>query len=182
MNHLVRLFDNTDADTDMDRGEKDVQRNSKFFRGAWRRISNRPTIQTVGKAEIPCQPVRVLAALSACLLFQAYFIPFTNGCVTDIAQFSSALETGSSPSLDVSSLVALPSYDTGTSHKRLALAGDVLVCVETEDPDPFDEDLGHPHAFAEASLNPQSEFSSHDSPRASFLPFLAIHGLMSRRF
>ena len=159
-----------------------MQRNSKFFRGAWHRMSYRPTIQTVGKAEIRCQPVRVLAALSACLLFQAYFIPFTNGSVSDIAQFSSALETGSSPSLDVSSLVVLRSHDTGTSHKPLALAGDFLVCAETEDPDPFDEDPGHPQAFAEASLIPLGEFSSHDSARARFLPFLAIHGLMSRRF
>ena len=108
-----------------------------LFDGSWQRMSDEPTIQTVGKAEIRWHPVRVLAALGACLLFQAYFIPFTNGSVSDIAQFSSALETGSSPSLDVSSLIVLPSYDTGTSHKPLALAGDFLACVETEDPDPL---------------------------------------------
>ncbi len=72
-----------------------MQRDSRFFRGAWHRMSYRPTIQFVGKAEIRCQTVRVLAALGACLLFQAYFISFTNRSVSDIAQFSSALETGS---------------------------------------------------------------------------------------
>ena len=159
-----------------------MQRNPKFFRGAWHRMSYGPTIQTVGKAEIRCQRVGVLAALGACLLFQAYFIPFMNGSVSGIAQFSSAFETGSSPSLDVSSLVALPSYDTWNSHKLLALAGNFLVYVETEDPDPFDKDPGHPQAFAEASLIPLGEFSSHDSARARFLPSLAIHGLISRRF
>ncbi len=145
-------------------------------------MSYKPTIQTVGKAEIRCQRVRVLAALSACLLFHAYFIPFTHGSVPDISQSSRDLETDSSPSLDVSSLVVLPSHDTGTSHKPLVLAGDSLVCVETEDLDSFEEVPGHPQAFPEASLIPLGEFSSHDSPRAPFLPFLAIHGLMSKRF
>jgi len=154
----------------------------RFFNGAWQRMSYKPTIRTVGKPEILCQPVRVLAALSACLLFHAYCIPFTNGSVRDISQSSIDFETDSSPGLDVSSLVVLPAHDTGTSHKPLVLAGVSLVCVEAEDSDSFEEGPGHPQAFPEASLIPPGEFSSHDSPRAPFLPVLAIHGSMSRRF
>jgi hypothetical protein len=150
--------------------------------GAWQRMSYKPTIRTVGKAEIRCQPVRVLAALSACLFFHAYGIPFTNGSVADISQTSIDLETDSSPGLDLSGLVVLPAHDTGTSHKPLVLAGDSLVCVEAEDLDSFEEDPGHAQAFPEASLIPPGEFSSHDSLRAPFRPFLAMHGLMSRRF
>ena len=33
-----------------------------LFDGSWQRMSDKPTIQTVGKVEIRCQPVRVLAA------------------------------------------------------------------------------------------------------------------------
>ena len=142
----------------------------------------KPTIQTVGKAEIRCHPARVLAALSACFLFYACSIPFTNGSVPDISQSSRDLEKGSPLSPDVSYLVVSPSHDPGTSHESSVLAGDSLVCVETEDLDSFEKDPGHPQAFPEASLIPLGELSSHDSPRASFLPFLAIHGLMSKRF
>jgi hypothetical protein len=159
-----------------------MQRNSKIFRGTWRRMSYRPTIQTVGKAEIRCQSLRVLAALSACLLCQAHLISCTNGSLSDIVHFSSAFEMDLSPRLDIASVVVLRSQDTGTSHKPLAFASDFLVCEETEDPDPFDEDTGHPQAFAESSLIPVGEFSSYDSARAGYLPFLAMHGLMSRRF
>ena len=159
-----------------------MQRNSKFCRAPWQRMSYKPTIETVGDAEIRCRPVSVLAALGVCLLFQAYFIPFTNRCVSDIAQFSSALVSASSPSLDDSSLVVLRSHDTGTSQRPLALARNFLVYAESEDPDPFDEHPGQLQACAVASLIPRGEFSSHDSARARFLPFRAIHGLMSRRF
>jgi hypothetical protein len=145
-------------------------------------MSYKPIVHTVGKAEIRCLPVRVLAALIASLLFHAYFIHFTNGCVPAISRSSIVLEADSPPSLDVSGLVDLPSHDSGSSHTPLALASDSLVCVETEDPDFFEEDNGHPQAFPEASLNPTGELSSDDSPRAPFLPFLAVHGLMSRRF
>ena len=76
------------------------------------------------------------------------------------------------------------SHNTGNSHKPLALAGDFLVCTETEDEDPdsFNKNPVHPPAFAGASLIALGEFSSHDSARARFLPPLAIQGLMSRRF
>jgi hypothetical protein len=159
-----------------------MQRDSNTSRGVWHRMSCKPTIQTVGKAEIRCQSVCILAALSAWLLFQVYFIRFVNVFASDITPFSIALETGSSPSLDVSNLVVLRSHDTGTSHNPLALVGDVLVCVQAEDVDPLDEDPEHPDAVAEASFIPFGQFSSHDSARARFLPSLAIHGLMSRRF
>jgi hypothetical protein len=159
-----------------------MERNSKFSLGAWHRMSDRPTIQTVGKAEIRCQLARLLATVGACLLFQAYFIPFTNGSGSDIVQFSSALEEGSSPCIDLSSLVVLRSRDHGTSDTPLVFAGDFLVCVETEDTDPFDEGSRQHQASAQASLIPLGEFSSHDVDRARFLPFLEFHGLMSRRF
>lgn len=161
---------------------KDMQRNPRLSRGTWHRMSSRPTIRTVGEAEIRCRPVSVLAALGACLLFPAYSIPSTNRSVSDITPFSGALERGSSPGPEVSGLVVLRSHDAGTSQGPSALAGDSLICVQTEDLDPFDEDPGHPRAFAEANLIPLGESSSHDSARARFLPFLAIHGLMSRRF
>ena len=153
-----------------------------FRSGAWGRMSYRPTIQTFGKAEIRCQRARAMAALTACLLLHACFVPLTDGSVPTASLYSRDLGTHLSPVLDGSSLVVLRSYDSGTSHKPLALAADFLVCAETEDPDPFDEDSGHPQAFAEASLIPLGEFSSHDSARARFLPFLAIHSLMNRRF
>jgi hypothetical protein len=54
--------------------------------------------------------------------------------------------------------------------------------METEDLDSFEEDSGHPQAFLEASLTHCGELSGPNSLRAPFLPFLAIHGLMSRRF
>jgi hypothetical protein len=140
-------------------------------------MSYKPIIQTIGKAAIRCQPVHVLAALSACFLFHAYFIPLTNGSVSDVSQSSRRLETDSSTRLVVS-----PFHDSGTSHEPLVQAGDSLVCVETEDLDSLEEDPGHPQPFPEQGLIRLGEFSSHDSPRASLLPFLAIHGLMSRRF
>jgi hypothetical protein len=154
---------------------------SNFINGAWQRMSSKPIIQTVGKAEIRCQPVRFLAALSAWLLFYGFLIPFTSGLVPDFSQ-SKDLESDSSPGFDASSLVVLASHDNGTSHKPLVLAGDSLVCVETEDLDSFEEDLGHPQASPEASLTPLGESSRHNSPRTPLPPFLAIHGLMSRRF
>jgi hypothetical protein len=150
--------------------------------GAWQRMSYKPINQTVGKAAIRCQPARVLAALSACLLVHAYIIPFTDGSAPDISQSSRYLETGSSPRPDVSRLAVLPAHDTGKSHMPLVVASDSLVCMETEDLDFFEEDSGHPQAFPEASLIPLGEFAGLDSPRAPFLPFLTIHGLMSRRF
>jgi hypothetical protein len=140
-------------------------------------MSYNPKLQTIGKAEIRCHPVRVLAASIACLLFHTYFIPFTNGSVPGISQSSIDLDTDPSPLFDV-----LPSHDNGASHKPLVLAGDSLVCVETEDLDSFEEEPGHPQAFLEASFIPLGELSSHASPRAPILPFLPIHGLMSRRF
>ena len=143
----------------------------QFLGGAWQRMSYKPIIQTIGKAEIRCQPVRVLAALSACLLFHAYFIPFTNGSVPDISQSSRDLETDSSPSLDVSSLVVLPSHDTGTSHNPLVLAGDSLVCVETEDLDSFEEDPGHPQAFPEARSHPSRRILQPRLSSGIFPPF-----------
>jgi hypothetical protein len=153
-----------------------------FISGAWQRMSFEPIIRTAGNVELRCQPVRVLAALGAVLLFCAYFIPFTHGSVPDISQSSRDLEADSSRSLTVSNLVILPCHDTGTSHRPLLLVSDCLVCVETEDPDSLEEDPGHPQAFPEASLISLGELSRHDSPRVPFLPFLAIHGLMSRRF
>ena len=156
-------------------------------------MSFRPTIQTVGKAEIRFQPMRVLAAVGACLVFQPYFNSchgsfrlrhrlnyqvLWNGLFASL-DFSS-LDISS---LDVSGLVVVRPHDTGTSHKLLALARDFLVCLETEDPDPCDENPGHPQALSGANLLPLGEFStSHDSARAGFLPSLAIQGLMSRRF
>jgi hypothetical protein len=145
-------------------------------------MSHKPIIQTIGKAAIRCQPVHVLAAFGACLLFCAAFIPFPNGSVRRISQSSRDVETDSSPSLDVSSLVVLPARDTGGSRKPLVFARDCIVCVETEDFDSFEEDPGHAQAFPEAGLLRLGEHSCHDSPRAAFLPLLAIHGLMSRRF
>jgi hypothetical protein len=139
-------------------------------------------MQTVGKTVIRCQPLRVLAALNACLIFHAYFIPFSNGSVPDTSQCSSDLEADSIPSLVVSSFVVSPSHDTGTSQELFVLPGDSVVCVETEDLDSFEDDSGHPQAIPEASLIPLGELASHDSPRAPFLPLLASHGLMSRRF
>jgi hypothetical protein len=150
---------------------------STFFGRAWQGMSYKPIIQTIGKAEVRCQPVRLLAALGACFLFHAYLIPLTNGSVPDVSQSPRALQTDSSPRLVVS-----PSHDTGTSHEPLVRVVDSLVCVETEDLDSLEEDPGHPQAFPEQSLIRVGESSSHDSPRAPFLPFLAIHGLMSRRF
>lgn len=166
----------------MQRRRKDMQRTSKFSREAWHRMSYRSTIQTGDNAEIRCQPVRVLAAIGACLLFQAYLIPFTNVSASDTAQFSSDLESGSSPTLDDSSLVVLPSHDTGTSHEPFALRGDFPICVASEDPDASDEDPRYPQAFARAGRIPPGEFSSHHSPQTRSLPFLEIQGLMSRRF
>jgi hypothetical protein len=149
--------------------------------GAWQRMSFDPIIQTDRKAGIRGQPVRVMCALSACLLFHAYFIPFTHDSARDISQCSRDRETDSSSSLAVSSLVVLPSHDPGSSRNPGSLAGDSLVCVETEDLDRIEEDPGHSHAFPGAGLIPLGEFSSHGSPRAPLLSFLAIHGLMSRR-
>ena len=140
-------------------------------------MSDEAVIQSIGKVVIRCQPVRVLAALIACLLFHSYFIPFANASAPGTSQSSRDLETALSPILDT-----LPSYDTGTAHSPLVLAGDSAVCLETEDLDFCEEDPGHPQAFLEASLVPRGELSSHDSPRAPFLPYLPIHGLMSRRF
>ena len=77
----------------------------------------------------------------------------------------------------------LPARCAGPSQNPSILAGDYLVCEETEDLDPFEDDPGHPQAVFEASLIPPlSQLSRPDSPRAAFLPFHAIHGLMSRRF
>jgi hypothetical protein len=146
-------------------------------------VSYKPLIEAVGKAKIRCELVRVLAALSACAVFCAYFIPFTHGSVSGSFQPSRDLETDSARSgVGVSGLVLLPAHDTGTSHKRFVLAGDSLPCVETEDLDSLEEDPGHPQVFPEASLIPLGELSCQDSTRTSFLPFLAIQGLMSRRF
>lgn len=110
-------------------------------------------------------------------------IPFATGSVPDIPHFSRELGTDSSANIDVFSLVVLPPHGIGTSHEPSVLAGDALVCVDSENLDPFEEeDPAHPEAFAEAGLTAPDDFRSPDSPRASFLPFLAIHGLMSRRF
>ena len=146
-----------------------------FFEWASWRMPYEPTIQTVGRAEIRCQPVRVLAVLSACLLFYAYFIPFTNGSVPNISQSSRDFETDSSPSPGVSSLVVLPSHDTVTSHKPLVLAGDSLVCVETEDLDTFEEDpytSRKPRTFSSVSRSKSHPSRRILQPRLSSLTFL----------
>ena len=149
-----------------------------FFGRAWQRMSShKPIIRAIGKSEIRCQPVRVLAALGACFLFHAYLIFLPNGSVPDVAQSSRVLRTDSSRSLAVS-----PSHDTGTSRNPLVLVGDSLVCVESEDLDSLEEGPGHPQASPEPSLIRLGESFTHHSPRAAFLPFLAIQGLMSRRF
>jgi hypothetical protein len=145
-------------------------------------MSYKPIVQTVGKVEIRCQPLRVLAAFGACLLFFVYFIPFSIGSAPDISRSSRDLETDSSPGFGVSHLGVSPSDDAGISHKPLVLAGDSVVRVETEDLGSLEEDPGHPQAFLEANLIPLGKLSRHVSPRAPFVPFLAIHGLMSRRF
>jgi hypothetical protein len=153
-----------------------------FLGGASPRMLYEPTTQNVGKAELRCQPVRVLAALSVCLLFHASVTSFTKGFAPQISQSSRDIETDLLPNLDVSSLVVFPSRDTGSSHTPLDLARDSLVCAETEDLDSFEEDPGHPQALLEVNLVPLRQFSCHHSPRSPFLPFLAVHGLMSRRF
>jgi hypothetical protein len=109
-------------------------------------------------------------------------IPFTNGPVLDISQFSRELEDEPFAGRDVLSLVVLPSHDTGATQKSQILAGDLLVRVETEDLDSFEEDPGHSQAFPVSSHVPLGETSSHDPPRAPLLRSVANHGLMSRRF
>ena len=126
----------------------------------------RPMTETVGKSEVRYQPVLVLAALSACFLFHAYFIPLTHGSVSDIPRSSRDLETDFPPSVAV-----LPFHDTGTSREPLVLGSDSLVCLESEDLESLEEDPGHPQAFPEPSLIRLGEFSSHDSPRTPFLLF-----------
>jgi hypothetical protein len=148
-------------------------------------MSYKPTVGTVGKAEIRCQPLSLLAALSVCLLYYAYVIPFTKCSVPDISRLPRDLQAELSPRLDASILVVLPSHNAGNPHNTLGLADDSIVCEENGDQDSFEEDPEHRQAFPESSRIPLGEFTSRDCPWAPFLPIfpsVANRGLMSRRF
>ena len=158
-----------------------MQRNSRFFRGEWQRMSYRPTIQTVGNAEFDASPVSVLAALSVCLLFQAYFILFTNRSASDIAQFSSTLYRARRPAsmtpVSLSCGLTIPGLRTS-----------LWLCAVTS------SFMRRPRIRTPSTNIPGTlnvcRSKSHPSRRilqprlcsGTFPPFLAIHGLMSRRF
>jgi hypothetical protein len=145
-------------------------------------MSYKPTIQSVGQSDIRCRPLTLLAALSACLFFHAYFIPFLKCSLPHIAQPTIDMESAPWPSSVAADTVVLPFHHSEIPHALLILASDSVARVETEDLDSFEEDPGHPQAISAASLISLGELCSHDSPRPPLLPFLANHGLMSRRF
>jgi hypothetical protein len=145
-------------------------------------MSSKPINRTVDNPGFRCQPVPVLATLSACLLLFTSLLVSTRDFLPGIAQVSSNSGSILATGIDGSCFVASPSQDQENSHRPLILANDSLVCVETEELDSFEEDSGHPQVFPEACLILVGEFSCLNSPRPPLPPYLTVHGLMSRRF
>jgi hypothetical protein len=153
-----------------------------FDGGAWHRMSYKPTLQTVGKAVIRDQSIILLGTLSACFLFHTHFIPFANFSLPDNSQSSRFSGTDPSSGFDVCGVAVSSSRNSERPQTPRGLVGDLIVCVETEDLDSLEEDPGHPQWFAESDFPSLGQFSNHNSPRPLSLPFVANHGLMSRRF
>lgn len=147
-------------------------------------MSNEPTTSAVGQSEIQCQGRlgRVLAAVSIFLVFCVSVASLTVNSAADLSRASTHLEFATPLRHNIPDLVIVPSHDDEIPDMPWLLAGDSRVFVETEDFNPLEKNPGDPQAFPEASHIALGDLSSHDSPRAPFLPVFATHGLMSRRF
>ncbi|MHC5537049.1 hypothetical protein ACYOEI_02285 [Singulisphaera rosea] len=143
-----------------------------------------PTITTVGKSEIqdPSRLLRAQVIVGVSLLFCLSFVPFAFIPTSVNSRVPRALEFATLLRHNISDLVIVPSHDGEIPDTPWLLAGDLCVFVEFEDINPFEEYPGGPQTFPEASHIALGDLSTHDSPRAPFLPAFAIHGLMSRRF